>query len=345
MRNFLLTTTLAATLGLSLSVACADDGFSMVSPETAATRATTPSTPMKLFAGVSHSEALPHALEALKPHLEKRNIEKPKSETPVVAIMPPPAKPPDKLEAAQASLASAVAATKPPVLAGQVLAQPYLPAFGVAHETSNRSTAPVLQTQAQVQHYTTQWFMLPSWMAGLWLKTGDMTTQVTDLRTGHTSNVNEWTENRLQVVYGHQRDARGNYWHVNLLPAERDGNSAGKLVRFVIVSQACEQSTPQQLMTRTHYLVSESTPWNHQIVDTYQQESLNHFALLSNGTMNNSSSNRVFTYQGAPVRDGYLESNYAKIAQFSPVVTMNGIDLRASLNDFLRSHGMANLAQ
>lgn len=345
MRNSLLAATLAVTLGLSLTIARADDGFSMVSPDTAATTATTPSTPTKLFAGVSHSEALPLAHEALKPHLEKRTIEKPKSETPVIALMPPLAKPPVKLEAAQTSPSAAVAATRPPVLAGQVLAQPYLPAFGVARETSNRSTAPVLQAQAQVQHYTAQWFMLPSWMAGVWLKTGDMTTQVTDLRTGHTSNVNEWTENRLQAVYGHQRDARGNYWHVNLLPAERDGNSAGKLVRFVIVAQTCEQSTPQQLMTRTHYLVSESTPWNHQVVDTYQQESLNHYALLPNGTMNNSSSNRVFTYQGAPVRDGHLESNYAKIAQFSPVMTMNGVDLHASLNDYLRSHGMANLAQ
>lgn len=342
MRNLLITVVVAASFGLNQIAARADDGFSMVLPDTGASSST--STPLKLFAGVSHSESLPHAHDALKIHMAKKEIEKPKSETPIIASAAP-VKAPVKLEASQANLAAAVASTKPPVLAGQALAQPYLPAFGVARETSPHTAAPVLHADAQVQHYTAQWFMLPSWMAGVWLKNGDMTTSVTDLRTGHSSNVNEWTENRLQVTYGHQRDAQGNYWHVNLLPAERDGNSAGKLVRFVIVAQNCEQSNQQTLMTRTHYLVSESTPWNHQVVDTFQQESLNHYALSGNGTMNNSSSNRVFTYQGAPVRDGHLESNYAKIGQFSPVATMNGIDLRASLMDYLRSHGMANLAQ
>lgn len=170
-----------------------------------------------------------------------------------------------------------------------------------------------------------------------------MTTGVTDLRTGVSSARNEWEENKLQAVWGHQQDAQGNYWHVNLLPSERDGASSGKLVRFITVLQQCVTSSSQQLITRTHYVVSESNPWNNQPIDTFQQESFNHYAPAAQNQLVNSSSNRVFTYAGEPGRDGSLVSQFAKIGPFTPVATLNGVDLRASLNEYLQSHALGHL--
>lgn len=173
-------------------------------------------------------------------------------------------------------------------------------------------------------------------MAGTWLKEGDMTTKVIDLRTGRESDLNEWTPNRLQASWGHQIDSAGNVWHANLLPSERDGVSEGRAVRFVTVAQSCLETNQQGVVTRTHYIVSESNVWNNQPIDNFQQESLNHY-YLSGATLVNSSSNRVFSYRGQPMREGHLESKFQKTGQFAPVASLNGFDLRAALNDYLQS--------
>lgn len=330
MRQLLLTLVL---LYASVMIASAQDAntSSNASPGSAV--------PFKLFAGVTHQEVLPQAHDALKPHVEKQI----KSVAPPIVILPPehPSKAPT-VPAKPVTLSVASSPERAPVLTAQTAQkQAYEPAFGVARLTADRTVAPA----RPVQHYTVDWFMIPNWLAGAWLKDGDMTTNVTDLRTGMSSSQREWTENRMEATWGHQQDARGNYWHVNILPAERDGNSAGKLVRFVTVAQKCETSMPTQLMTRTHYIVSESNPWNNQPIDTFQQESLNHYALGGQNQLINTSSNRVFTYQGVPVREGHLVSQFAKIRQFSPVASLNGVDLKASLTDYLQSHSLGNLAK
>lgn len=251
--------------------------------------------------------------------------------------------PPDPSDSPPAGAAPSPAAvpTAPaavPAALVAVPAAPYQKSFGVARPTAEPSI-PVLKAEVAQQHYTVQWFMLPSWMAGTWRKDGDLTTRVTDLRSGSTSYNKTWTDNRLEAIWGHQRDSRGNYWHVNLLPSERDGLSGTTRVCFLTVAQQCERTDVSQLLTRTHYVVSESNAWNGQPLDTFQQESLNHYAMLGDGELLNSSSNRVFSYQGAPVRDGQLESRFRRVANFVPVESMGGIDLKASLSDYLDSIG------
>lgn len=291
----------------------------------------------KLFAGISHQQELPQAHEVLKPHLERQlKASLPAQTAPKPA---PPHSQPTVISGMAAQKAPIASSVAPRLSAQTAFAQSYIPSFGVARITAERS----VQAPQPVQHYVIQWFMIPAWMAGVWQKDGDMTTNVIDLRTGRSSSQNEWTENRMQATWGHQQDAQGNYWHVNLLPAERDGMSGGKRVRFVSVDQVCESSTPAQLMTRTHYVVSESSAWNNQPIDTFQQESLNHYALSAQKQLINSSSNRVFTYQGQPVREGHLVSQFVRVAPFKSVASMNGIDLRVSLYEYLQSHSPGNL--
>lgn len=264
------------------------------------------SQPLKLFGGVSHSESLPHVDQALSIH---RN-----------AIVP--------LEISRADSAT-TNGTK----------QAYLPMNGVAQPINDSAR----QLSAEVKRYTAEWFMIPPWMAGKWIKPGDLTLSITDLKTGQKRNVQQFVDNRLQASWGHQKDAAGNVWHVNFLPSERDGQSDGKLVRFWTMKQSCEKSDPQMLVTRTQYVVSESEIWTGKALDMFQQESLNHYLLGPNDSLVNLSTNRVFTYDGQPVRDGELRSAYERLADFTPTQLLNDFDLKQSLNEYLESHGLAHL--
>ncbi len=197
---------------------------------------------------------------------------------------------------------------------------------------------------ATVDNPAIEWFPIPNWMAGKWSKKGDVTESVTDLRTGITTPMNEFIEDYMTVTWGYQTDSRGNVWHANLVPSERIGESQGKTVSFLIVNLKILEATPQNLATRTHYIVKESM--GRQVADVFQQESLTHYQLVgSNERMDAISSNRVFSYQGQPKRDGKLVSHYTKATNFEPLPTKQGIDLAASLNQYLRSHNMAGLAK
>lgn len=201
----------------------------------------------------------------------------------------------------------------------------------------------VSTNRPQTQKPIIDWFQVPRIMAGTWSKRGDITLDVTDLRTGIKTPVGAWTDNQMLVHMGHQMDKAGNVWHVNILPSEKQSISNGKQVHFMTVQQVCEQYTPRDLSTRTHYVITE-TYGNGQVADQFQQESLNHYTLLNEGEMQNTSSNRVFTYNGQPVRDGTLQSKFVRIGPFAPLNQMNGVDLVQSLNQYLISKGMGQLA-
>jgi hypothetical protein len=198
--------------------------------------------------------------------------------------------------------------------------------------------------RATVQNPAIEWFPIPKWMAGKWTKSGDVTKTVTDLRTGITSPVNEFIEDHMTVTWGYQTDTQGNVWHAHLVPSEREGMSQGKNVSFLIVNLKVLEATPQNLATRTHYVVRESV--GQQLTDIFQQESLTHYEPAGGmNRMDAISSNRVFTYQGQPKRDGAMVSHYERSANFEPIQTRQGVDLARSLNEYLRSHNMAWLAK
>lgn len=217
------------------------------------------------------------------------------------------------------------------------------------HSDSVPSVPGLLSGAAQQQQnayqgkYYIQWFCVPRWMAGSWYKQGDRTISVTDLRTGMTRPSGQFIDNEMTVSWGHQLDRQGNVWHANILPDERDSTSSGKLVVFKTVQQKAESLQQDSLTTRTHYLVTESHPVTRQIVDMFQQESLNLY--VPQGTdLLNKSSNRVFTYQGRPMRDGILESKFKRVAPFKPVHEAWGISLADSLRDYLNANNLSHLA-
>lgn len=348
-RESTMTRVLSAITAISISTFA--NGFVCVT-ETLATT---------LYAGVSHTDSMMHVDEvrtgAANPIPAKsfstvKQIPQPAHQTPPAATRlsaPPLTGSATTNSAPRASAPAPAPVIAPPsqalvneiakASAPQTLKQGYIPAFGVAHVASN-----IREYQVGNQKYSVEWFMIPAFMPGIWQKEGDLTVEVTNLHTGAKSYPNQWIDNKLTAKWGHQMDAAGNVWQINLLPYERDGLSDGKLVRFLTVSQRCEQVSQAQLVTRTHYLVSESDTMRGAPEETFQQESINDYVLEQPTQMVvNKSSNRVFNYAGKPVRDGHLVSKYRKIANFTPIPTLMGLDLRQSLRDFLISGQLSNL--
>jgi len=187
-----------------------------------------------------------------------------------------------------------------------------------------------------------EWFQIPKWMAGTWSKQGDTTISATNLRSGYTQQMNQWTDNRMSVAFGHQQDRSGSIWQANILPAETDSISGSKQVKFFAVSRKCESFTPDKLVTRTHYVVTETLP-SGQVCDQFQQESLNSYTMLPDGELVNNSSNRVFTAEGRAVRDGALNSRFNRIGNFAPKAVLDGVDLNLTFKSFLVALGRPDL--
>lgn len=198
-------------------------------------------------------------------------------------------------------------------------------------------------TTAAAAAPTVEWFMIPKWMAGQWKKEGDLTVSYRDLRTNRFTSMSAWTQNEMSISWGHQYDRMGNIWHADILPLEKDGWTKGKLARFMMTQLKCERSTPKELVTRARYIVTESWSGTTQIADVFQQESLNDYTMLPDGQLENISSNRIFSSQGQPLREGGLVSRLQKYAEFTPQRYQNNIDLVQSLNSYLESHGMQSL--
>jgi hypothetical protein len=208
-------------------------------------------------------------------------------------------------------------------------------------ETPNLGMEREQTAQPTIAQPRVLWFMMPTWMAGVWTKPGDMTVQVTDPRTGTTSNTNEWTDDVMTIRFGHVRDAQGNIWHAYLIPSERDGRSGGQVVRFVTVDFQPVSQAPA-VVGRARYLISEaSDPKNLRFL--YQEESLNEYTPISETEIQNYSSDKMFDYEGRPVRQGLLVSRFKRVRQFSPASEENGVPLMPSFKAYLTSKGLENL--
>jgi hypothetical protein len=185
-----------------------------------------------------------------------------------------------------------------------------------------------------------KWIKLPPWMAGVWTKKGDLTTSVTDLRTGITTPTNEFIEDVMTITYGHLKDSQGNIWHAFLLPSDRDGKSNGNRVVFKATEIAVQASAPEYLIDRVLYIVSEFDRQGTSIA-SFQQETLNKY-VSAEGMLVNESSDRVFTYEGQPIKQGTLLSKFKKDADFTPTRELSGINLEESFAQFMRQSQNVN---
>jgi hypothetical protein len=90
-----------------------------------------------------------------------------------------------------------------------------------------------------------------------------------------------------------------------------------------------------------HSIVTEVL--DSQIVAGFQHDSLNDYTLLPSGELENRSSNRDYTSEGQPLREGMLVSRFTKVGEFEPIESINGIDMLVSLNAYFRRHNLGQL--
>ncbi len=203
-------------------------------------------------------------------------------------------------------------------------------------ETLETSVAPTLQQFIL-------WLPVPRRLVGTWLKPGDLTVNYTDLSTGISTPMSQWTQNFQTTTWGNQIDGQGNIWHGYSIPTEIDGISNGRVVRFVMLNGQQEPSSPGHAVTKVRSVVVQSQ--GGQLVNAFQQEALKDLLLLPSGELENHGSTRDFTNHGLPIREGMLISRFSKVGKFQIVETQDGGDLLRSLNDFLKANNMSQLVR
>ncbi len=188
------------------------------------------------------------------------------------------------------------------------------------------------------------WFPVPEWMAGTWLKEGDTETYLRDFRTGQEMRRPIWMNNRVQLSFGHQRDALGTVWHAEILPFRADGNRGNNTTdKRYVMDISCLNSSPQTVALGFRSLIVVVNPNTNRINNTDQQEEIVTFRpAASPGLLDTSSSTKTFDENGQPLLQLASNTERKKLADFMPVNQLNGINLTESLFEFLAANNMSN---
>lgn len=189
---------------------------------------------------------------------------------------------------------------------------------------------------------TVQWFPVPDWLAGAWMKDGDVETYAKDFRTGQISTQQVWLTNRVRLEFGHQVDALGTVWHAELLPFRADGNHGQTQDRRYVMQMDCLNSTPQAVALNFHSIVTNVDTSSNRVLDSKQQEEIVTFKPSVPNMIATHSSIKGFTDRGQPVNQYETHTERRKIAAFVPVDQMRGINLKESLYGFLTQKNMMN---
>lgn len=217
---------------------------------------------------------------------------------------------------------------------GQIDHKEYLPPVSEGFKAGATFAAP-----NQVSRVA--WFPVPEWLAGTWMKNGDMETYIKDFRTGQETRKPTWLNNKVRLAFGHQRDSLGTVWHAEVLPFRADGNRGDSTDRRYVMDMSCLQSTPQSVALRFHSNVVNINPGDSRILATNQQEEIVTFRPDS-GLIATTSSTKTFDQNGRPLLLAYSNAERTKIAEFVPVPQLNGIDLASSLIEFFTANNMTN---
>lgn len=208
---------------------------------------------------------------------------------------------------------------------------------------------PVSQSFKAGAHFTppaqvarVAWFPVPDWLAGAWVKSGDMETYVKDFRTGQEIDKPIWLDNKVRLTFGHQKDCLGTVWHAEILPFRADGNRGSSTDHRFVMDMSCLKSQPDMVSLRFHSNVVQVDPEDGEIETTTQQEEIVTFRPDKQGIIASTSSTRTFDENGHAIIQSNSNAERSKLADFVPVNELNGINLAESLAQFLTSNNMTN---
>lgn len=225
--------------------------------------------------------------------------------------------------------------TEAKVIMGEIEHKETLPPVPSNMQKGSVFSSPAIQPQVQ-------WFPVPDWLAGTWMKEGDVETFAEDFRTGRHQNMRVWINNRVRLSFGHQVDAQGTIWHAEVVPFRADGQKAGATDERYVMEMSCLNSTPQVVVLRFRSVVSEVEPRSRRVLESKQQEEIVTFEPSAGTTskIGTKSSIKSFSAFGQPLFQYETQTNRTRIADFVPTATLEGLDLQSSLYQFLEASNM-----
>jgi hypothetical protein len=180
------------------------------------------------------------------------------------------------------------------------------------------------------------WFEIPKWMAGTWRYEFQTTTHVYNYQTTTDSRRAFTLRDSASRLFGHQVDSAGHVWQFDQTPyiVTSDG---GDCIAYTLRKEV--EPVQMDANNLTLKFIAQQIRVNKRtgvIQSTNLIESLQTYSLGETKQVTLNFSEKIFDVDGKPklLRDGYASE--LPVAKFAVTDNLDGHDLRALFEDFLR---------
>lgn len=190
---------------------------------------------------------------------------------------------------------------------------------------------------------TNDWVQLPDWLCGSWEITEETSTYRQNYRTGEESYDHFNFRAKSRFTYGKQKDRQDHCWHYLGVPYTSCTDFANYSEYHQVQLKEAAEVTGNNVIFKTRVTVIRVSKSSRKVTETYQQESLTGYRLVSGNELEMESSTKVFLASGQPAT---LTKNTAHVTRVAPFVVTdneNGKNLRELFLQYLISHNLTNL--
>ena len=188
-----------------------------------------------------------------------------------------------------------------------------------------------------------EWFLIPSWYAGVRHSENAMIFSRYDYASGETTRPMLNQLNRQNSTSGFQKDKDGGIWDFKHVPQiqhiESDITNGVLFVKGITPLSG----NAERLMVKYNEISISLSKRTNKIVQIVQQEQINTITSPSPNTLRIDVSVRSFDADGKPQRQEESVIMAEMIKPYEQTDTFNGEDLRPSFRDYLVAHHLENL--
>lgn len=218
------------------------------------------------------------------------------------------------------------------------------------HSERLPSLAPQLQAGALFNAGTlnqaipnNDWYWIPSWFAGQKHVETETVLQDYNFRTGQSININRVITNRQDLTIGFQQDRNGQIWEYKRAPYNTAVESDTFYTAMMVRNRDPLKVTQEMVVLRLLQTSVDVDKRSNRILKTLQEEQINTYLPVSPGLMSMQSSIKSFSADGSPLLQESSLRYVSTKAPFAPINYYQGQDMRALFQNYLLSHGLANL--
>ena len=187
------------------------------------------------------------------------------------------------------------------------------------------------------------WFKIPSWMAGRWMRTKQAVMWMENYVTGEERNEPSTIPKIEYADLGAQYDNQHNIWNACLVKSTVEETYDGILRVRLVRTQEPRVVSNQKVVLRDVYVGLKVNKETNIITECQQVETITTYVPINENTMTTTMSVEIFGEEGLPIR---LQENVAldrRVSPFAPIDSFNGADIKNSFLDFLKSKGLSDM--